>query len=251
MSFILKQEIFQLLYKNFSFRRKKSSQSENEFELSFAVSKDSYLLIPQLSKNQKIVDFSVNQLPIPLVSLKADDDLSKPWSDHKPLRLMVAVEAKNFVRSVYVWVEVDKRTSKEVVKTIRDGKKLDYLSTNYELILEPYINKDISEVSVWIEAVDQSHPNPLRGQSVPLNFKVISAYGRYQISLQKLRQVKTKLEELIEYSKYKVDKETLKLSRDASKSAEDTPFLIVLIVIILSLLIGRFKFLVKSFLLKN
>ena len=74
--------------------------------------------------------------------------------------------------------------------------KFDY-EKEYSLVLENYMQSDIAKVHISAVAIDRNIPNALIGESNLISLVPASAYGRYQQTLNHLREIKARLDEAI------------------------------------------------------
>ena len=215
--------VYQTFKMNTVGNRSSSDEGIYQFQISFAVTNDVNIFIPDLYGDNKIAGVQVKKLPIPEVSLTALIDITEPWHDEKPLALKIEAQTKAPMKLVQLLIRSGNHEAKELVNRINSDQIFDY-TTQYSLVLEPYINNDIADVEIIAEVVDSSIPRPLIGQSQALRFRTASAYGRYRQTLRVLRDLKSMVDEGVETEKYKLSDEAQDLVNDARKRSASTPF---------------------------
>ncbi len=193
------------------------------YTISFAINERVKIFIPAIDKNRHVAEITVKQLPIPKVTLSLLSDPEDPWPDDQPLSLQINVEAENPLQIVRLIIKSGSRISNELVANVLNEDMKD-LSTEYRLILEPYVESDIAQVEIIAEATDKAIPNPLTGQSQPLRINTASAYGRYQQTLQTLRQIKELVDKAQSDQEAKLPAEAQELADLANKQSEKSPF---------------------------
>ena len=174
--------------------------------ISFAVSEDVELFIPDLDKAHSLAHLRVKQLPIPRVKLQVLSQLENPWPDDQPLNLKIQVKAEHPLQSVHLLIKADQKQSKELVANILSEDKFE-LITEYRVLLEPHVENDLAEIDIVAEAVDRALPTPLIGRSETIHLTVASAYGRYRRALQTLRELKSLVDGAAEKSPIKLPPE--------------------------------------------
>ncbi len=193
------------------------------YTISFAINERVKIFIPAIDKNRHVAEVTVKQLPIPKVTLSLLSNPEDPWPDDQPLSLQINVEAENPLQIVRLIIKSGSRISNELVANVLNEDMKD-LSTEYRLILEPYVESDIAQVEIIAEATDKAIPNPLTGQSQPLRINTASAYGRYQQTLQTLRQIKELVDKAQSDQEAKLPAEAQELADLANKQSEKSPF---------------------------
>jgi len=185
---------------------------------------DSVDLVIPTTSNNVLAKISVRQLPVPRVKLRASVPVTDPWPDDMPLPLEIEATAENSLASIRLAIRSGGgRASYETVNNvmIEDKKSI---TTDYRLLLEPFLESDLAEVEIIAEAIDRSIPNALIGQSEPLKINTASAYGRYKQTLATLRELKTAIDEAIETQKKALPPESRGLSKKAQTQSENSPF---------------------------
>lgn len=198
-------------------------ESISRFVQSFAVKDSVDLFISAISGNKPLAHITVKTLPVPVVSLNTPVPLKEPWPDDQPLSLTIQADGKNPLALVNIIIRTGKRESRELVNSVLVEDKFS-LTADYQLLLEPYLDSDLAEVEVIAEAIDRATPQPLIGRSKPLRFTTASAYGRYQQTLNTLREVKSLLDEAISRPKHELDAKVGELIRKAGEQSQDSPF---------------------------
>lgn len=193
-----------------------------KFTIEFSIAESSYLLIPIIS-NSPLAYINVKRLPIPKVTLNVNTLLKELWSDDKPLPLQITVKAQNPLQKVSLIIRSGKRESKEITHNILNNKTK-MIDSSYDILLEPYMEQDIQELEIIAEAIDRSTPTPLIGYSHPINVKVASAYGRYQLALDHLRSLKQDVDSAISENKKNIDPKSNEHIKNAIAQASDSPY---------------------------
>ncbi|MFK7824529.1 MAG: hypothetical protein AB8G05_10245 [Oligoflexales bacterium] len=215
--------VFQTFKMNTLGNRSGLNDGVYQFQVSFAVTNDVDIFIPSLYGNNKLAGIQVKKLPVPEVSLTALIDITEPWHDEKPLALKIEAQTKAPMKVVQLLIRSGNHEARELVNRINSDQIFDF-STEYSLVLEPYINNDIADVEIIAEVIDSSIPRPLIGRSAPLRFRTASAYGRYRQTLRVLRNLKSMVDEGVETEKYNLTNEAKYLVEDALKRSASTPF---------------------------
>ncbi|MDD1422373.1 hypothetical protein MEO40_25330, partial [Dolichospermum sp. ST_sed1] len=146
-----------------------------------------------------------------------------PWPDEKPLGLKVQVLAKNPLQAVNLLIRSGKRESKETVHNVMTDDVFT-VDTNYSITLENYVEADMAEVEIIAQAIDRSSPIPLVGYSDPLRIQTASAYGRYQATLNTLKELKIITDTNLSKQQAKFSPEAIELMKKAQSQSEDSPF---------------------------
>ena len=206
-------------------RNKDTGQIEpGLFELTFSSPESSDLYVPSRFGSKRLAHFNVKSSPLPKVSLSiALDHPNDPWHDEDPLPLTVKVEATNPLKTVKLKVLTAQKEYSEMVANFLKNNQLTYTST-YPLELKSFVDSDIADIELIAVAEDQGVPKNLTGESKPLKIKVASGYGRYQISLQKLRKVKQSLDDALNSQNFKLNADVSSTFSDALKTSESSPY---------------------------
>ena len=192
------------------------------YSLTFAVKDSAYLVIPSLGKSVQ-AELEIDAPPVPIVRLSTPVDLSAPWADDQTLPLVINVKSEHPLRSVRLLIRSGKRQFDELVANVLKDGQLE-LQSNYELLLEPYLQGDVGEIEIIAQASDRAIPQPLVGQSQPLRLTVMSAYGRYQRALQTLRSVKSLVDKTVESGAADLPNEAIETMLKANEQARNSPF---------------------------
>lgn len=194
------------------------------FELSFSSPESTDLFLPSIYGEKKLASFIVKSSPKPKVQLSlASENPNDPWHDEDPLPLSIQVDAFHPLQLVKLKIAVSGKTSFETVANILKEDQVRYDSV-YPLDVRPYVDNDFVELEISAVAEDRGVPRPLSGESRVIKLKVASAYGRYQMTLQKLRKVKQSLDEALNSSAFKVDPESMNSFKEAEKVSESSPY---------------------------
>ena len=203
--------------------RSSSDEVRGVYAVAFSLKEDVDLYLSSISEDTPVASINVRTLPIPKVSLSVSGALKKPWPDDTPLPLKIGVSAENPLKQIRLLIKAEGRSSTEVVSNILANDKKN-ITTRYDLLLETYVQSDLSRVEIVAEAVDSAVPIPLVGNSEPLFIETASAYGRYRQTLSTLRQIKEHVDESVKANNPKIDKEANKLAQKAYEQSLDSPF---------------------------
>lgn len=203
-------------------RETMGDEDSGRYVVAFAVENDVELYVNILSEKSPAAIIKVKEQPVPKVRLEATESLTETWPDDKPVPLRIDVTADNPLQQVRLVIKSDGKTSSELVANVMTDDKKE-LSSNYNLVLEPYMQGDMADIEVVAEAIDRSVPAPLLGRSQPLIIRAASAYGRYQQTLQTLREIKTRIDDAASNQK-QLDAEAGDLVSKAVKQSAESPF---------------------------
>lgn len=201
----------------------RADDASGTFSLRFAQAEDADLYLSTISTSRSVASIKVKKLPVPRVTLSSMAREGEPWADDKPLPLTIDVKADNPLQAVQLHIKSGERENRELVSEVMAQDKKD-LHTPYSLALESYMEQDVQEIEIIAEAMDRSVPVPLVGRSKPIVIQVASAYGRYKMSLETLRQIKSMLDGSLQQQTPVNAKELKELSDKVQMQADDSPF---------------------------
>lgn len=199
-----------------------ASEDESQVSLRLRVPETTDVFIPSYSQS-RLATIKVAKLPIPTVNLRAVTPLAEEWASDQPLRLQISALAETPLKRIQLVVIIGKKRHEELVNNIL-SEDLKSVETDYDLLLDPYLESDIADVEVFAEAIDKTLPKSLVGKSSSLQFRAVSAYGRYQQTLDTLRRLKTKLDESMVAKKPSLDAESKELIDKALRQSLTSPF---------------------------
>jgi hypothetical protein len=199
------------------------NETTGRFSVTFAITEDAQLFLSTISTSTPTAVIKVKRLPVPQVTLSSLADPEESWPDDKPLPLDIFVKAEHPLQSVQLVIKAGERTHKELVSEVLAQDKME-LETSYNLPLETYMDKDEMELEIVAEAMDRAITGPLVGRSKPLIIKVVSAYGRYQLTLRTLAEAKKELDLAVQGKSEYNPKHLAELGNKAAKQAEDSPY---------------------------
>ena len=199
-----------------------SSSETVGYELGFTAEKSGDLFIPILSSS-RIVKLNVKKLPIPEVRLTAIDNINEVLSDEEPLELLIKAQGKNPLAKIKLKIDVAGKQYEELVSDIMIEDKFDY-EKEYSLVLENYMQSDIAKVHISAVAIDRNIPNALIGESNVISLTAASAYGRYQQTLNHLREIKARLDEAISGDKEAINEEMMETMKKSIQMSYRSPF---------------------------
>ena len=175
--------------------REGSSFAQVLHELSFRVEGDVSLWIPSLSRTEPLARVSIAQQSLPQVGLVLQNPggLKDPWSDEELLSFKVAVASEEPLKELRWVIQTSHREYRAaIVKVLAKDQKRVVRSSS--LNLAPYMRGEKEHMHIVAEAVAQGPEGRLLvGRSDPVEVTVISAYGRYQRTLEMLTEVRQKL----------------------------------------------------------
>ncbi|MEZ4740903.1 MAG: hypothetical protein R3B45_00390 [Bdellovibrionota bacterium] len=214
-----------ITYQSFRFNslEQRDDAKVQSFSLTFSLSETVFLYIPSISEKKPLALVKVKSLPLPKIALSLVEEIKEPWPDYKPLFLNIVASGKTPLAKINLIIRGKNKESRELVNDVMAKDKLK-ISTNYNILLEPYLDSDLEELEVIGEVIDRATPTPLMGYSSPLRIKVASAYGRYRNTLQTLKDLKGQLDAAIINKNPAIDEETMVLANDAFKQSLDSPF---------------------------
>jgi hypothetical protein len=145
-----------------------------------------------LGVEHKVTRLMVHAPPVPKVKLEFVGQRQEPWSDQLPVPLLVEAVGTAFLKQIYLEIKSKSKVSSENVVSILDARKV--VKQDYKLSLEPYMDDDECEFEIVAVAKDSTEPQGLVGRSFPIQIRVVSAYGRYKATLNRLSTIKSKLD---------------------------------------------------------
>lgn len=203
--------------------KNESNEAQAIYTIAFSLKDDVDIYLSTIAGNQPVATIDIRELPVPKVALEPATRLLKPWPDDRPLPLKISVSSENPLKQIRLQIKAEGRTSTEIVSNILVSDKT-RVTTNYDLVLEAYVQSDLSQVEIVAEAIDRAVPLPLVGQSQPLLVETASAYGRYQQTLQTLRQLKSLVDDAAKNQEPSLPNEASDLTDKALKESENSPF---------------------------
>lgn len=201
----------------------RSDEAAGTFSLRFAQAEDADLYLSTISTTKAVASIKVKKLPVPKVTLTTMVKDGESWADDKPLPLNIEVTAENPLQAVQLLIKSGARESRELVSEVmvQDKKTL---TTRYSLSLESFVDQDVQELEIVAEAMDRAIPIPLVGRSKPIIVQVASAYGRYKMSLETLKQIKSLLDNSLQAQKPVDAKAIRELADKVQQQVDDSPF---------------------------
>ena len=194
------------------------------YQISFSTDNSVDVMIDQFSGSVPVASINIEKLPVPEITVEFfSKDRQDPWPDEKSILVDIEAQATNPLRTIKLLITSSGKTSEELVANILKTDQKTYKET-YSLIFERYVDQDIAEVEIIAEATDRATPKPLVGYSEPIRITTASAYGRYQATLQRLKDIKSIIDRGKEDGKYDVSKELSSKTDKIKQLAEDTPF---------------------------
>jgi hypothetical protein len=167
------------------------SKTDQRFKLNFTVSEPLYLVV-----DQRVAYFEVERVPIPEVEAELLTRLEdEVISDDQALLFYYRATSQTPLDRLEIVVETKQGQKRELVAAIMDDDLLEQ-DGNYEIVLDRFMSEDQEELTLFFEAVDKSRPVAMVGRSESITLKVVSAYGRYRMALDKLAEIRMQLEDL-------------------------------------------------------
>lgn len=216
-----------------------AGQEQGRFSITVTVSRSTAIHAVAGGSSVKLATVEVVSLPLPRVRLAAPGirpagtqagadsaPFGDAWQDDQPLKLNIDVDADSPVASVKLLIRSGRQESVEnVLNVLSDDKRR--ITTDYDLVLEPYIESDEAEVTLVAIATDRAVPKPLTGASEPIKVQVLSSYGRYRRTLQTLKEVKSLLDDAIQNggaAQREYKEKAPSLGALANKQSEESPY---------------------------
>ena len=193
---------------------------EGDYQLTIRVDKQTELVIEELHGEKILANIALNPTAVPQVELTFASKITLPYPDEKPLPLRISARAQTPLAKVSLQINIGSESHTELINTIIRNDKHTF-QTVYRVLLEPYVNSDLTEVELLAVVRDK---NGIVGRSEPLSLQFISAYGRYQQTLLVLSELKIKLQEKIENPRGVALKELTLLLTHAISLAGISPF---------------------------
>ena len=166
---------------------------ENGYLVTVRIDRTSDLHIPEIAAESPLAHLVVAQSSEPQVTLIPITRIKNPYPDELALEMKIRVTAEAPLTVVKLLVTTGGGTYEELVNTIVAPNKLD-LVTTYSIVPESYMDSDLGKLELVATAQDN---RDRIGYSDPLVINTISAYGRYRRVLEKLREVKSGLDEQV------------------------------------------------------
>jgi hypothetical protein len=218
-----KKSIKEGVYQSFRMLPQRRNGDLVRYSLKIVVQEPLDLYLSTISTTKPVATLKVKKLPVPEITIAfTTEPIEDPWPDDRPINISVKVAAENPLQTVSLLIKSGKRQSRELVLNIM-AENRHAAETVYSLVLEPYIESDFASVEIMGEAVDRGLPRSLVGFSEPLTLNTVSAYGRYRLVLQKLRELKTSIDQSLS-KQISLAEQANDIAENAAAQSDDSPF---------------------------
>ena len=193
---------------------------QGSYAVTLTIDRNSTLHIDSLAAGQALASITVAAQRTPQLKLAPRSTIADPHPDEKPLPLRISVQADNPLANIKLLITTKEGTFEELINTII-ATRHKYI-TSYSFVPEAYMESDFAELELVAAATDR---NGITGYSAPLHINAISAWGRYRHTLEKLKEVKTMLDEKISQPNSTITVPNLITTMQAAVTAANTsPF---------------------------
>ncbi len=190
------------------------------YAVTLSIDRSSTLHINSVAAGAALATITVDASRAPQLKLTAEQKINTPHSDEVPLPLRISTTSEAPLASVKLLITTKEGTFEELINTIVTTRHEH--TTTYSFVPEPYMESDFSELELVAAATDR---NGITGYSAPLLINTISAWGRYRRTLEKLKEVKTMLDEKLTQPHSSIAMtEINQTMRAAVDSASTSPF---------------------------
>ena len=195
-------------------------EQQGLYAVTLNIDRSSTLHIDSLAAGQALANITVAAQRTPQIKLAPRGSIADPHPDEKPLPLRISVHADNPLANIKLHITTKEGTFEELVNTIIATRRK-YI-TSYSFVPEAYLESDFAELELVAAATDR---NGVTGYSAPLRINAISAWGRYRHTLEKLKEVKTMLDEKISQPNSTITATNITTTMQAAVAAANTsPF---------------------------
>lgn len=160
------------------------------YAVTLSIDRSSTLHINSVAAGAALASVTVEASHAPQLKLTASQKINDPHSDEIPLRLRISATSTTPLASIKLLITTKEGTFEELVNTIVTTRYEH--TTAYSFVPEPYMESDFATLELVAAATDR---NGTTGYSAPLLINTLSAWGRYQRTLEKLKEVKAMLDE--------------------------------------------------------
>ena len=160
------------------------------YAVTLSIDRSSTLHINSVAAGAALASITVEASHAPQLKLTALQKINDPHSDDIPLRLRISATSTTPLASIKLLITTKEGTFEELVNTIVTARYEH--TTAYSFVPEPYMESDFATLELVAAATDR---NSTTGYSAPLLINTLSAWGRYQRTLEKLKEVKAMLDE--------------------------------------------------------
>ncbi len=190
------------------------------YAVTLSVDRSSTLHINSITAGAALAHITVDAGRAPQVQLAPQQTINDPHADEVPLPLQISVTAAAPLANIKLLITTRGGTFEELVNTIVSARHKH--TTAYSFVPEPYMESDFAELELVAAATDR---NGTTGHSAPLLINAISAWGRYRRTLEKLKEVKTMLDEKLAQPHSGLAMTAINQTmRDAVDNANTSPF---------------------------
>ncbi len=190
------------------------------YAVTLNIDRSSTLHLNAIAASATLATIDVAASRAPQVKLSAQQQIETPHPDNIPLPLLISTTSTSPLASIKLMVTTKEGTYEELVNTIMTTRRTH--TASYRFMPEPYMESDVAELELVATAHDR---NGTIGYSAPLLINAISAWGRYRHTLEKLKEVKTMLDEKLNQPHHGVDVNDIHQTMQAAVATADTsPF---------------------------
>lgn len=196
-------------------------QQPGRYAVTLSIDRSSTLHIDTVDANAALAYIEVKAGQTPKLTLEAQTAIKDPHPDNEALTLLITASATTPLANVKLLITTQSGTFEELVNTIV-AKQKQQLVTTYRVFPEAYMESDFAEIELVATATDR---NGETGHSAPLLLNAISAWGRYQRVLEKLKEAKTLLDEKVTQPASSIEMAQIRATlRAAVADAHASPF---------------------------
>ena len=195
-------------------------QGSGHYAVTLSLDRSSTLHIDNVAAGATLAHITATASQAPQLKLAAQQKINNPHPDEVPLPLSIRATSAAPLASIKLMITTKEGTFEELVNTIVN-KRYEHV-TSYRFVPEPYMESDFAELELIAAATDR---NGMTGYSAPLLINTISAWGRYRRTLEKLKEVKTMLDEKLNQPHRGIELSDInKTMRSALADANTSPF---------------------------
>lgn len=202
---------------------------QNQFLLSFRVSQNSAVFVPNISTTKPMAYVSVGAPSVPEVGLVwHDSPADETITDHEPIYLSVSAVSPHPLVKLNLVIQTQ---AGEFIETVTQILAQDQLSIvhRFSTHLRPYVTAREEHIHLYGEAISVSGDGgdaerETVGRSDPVSITVISSYGRYQQTLEALKQARQQLMDWPQEDDSSHISRLAEIAETIQKSSQQTPF---------------------------
>ena len=168
-SLLLKKIDSSHIFQSFQMQKQVSPEAGDRqfhYRIDFSLTHSLDLYIPIIDAQHKLARFITTFPQHPQVRLQSPQVNHPHWIDEKPITFTIDVTAKKTLDEINLIIQTPHKEYKETIRNF--NTPIQNISIPYQLILEPYLESDLTNVILIAEAIDRSIPVPLVGYSQPI-----------------------------------------------------------------------------------